>query len=298
MREELHRREPEEFARPRLRRAGGGGHVLRLGHDRPPQGVVYSPTGRSCCARWPQPRPTAWRSASGTWCARSCRCPMSTPGPAVHRHHGRIQAGVSRAAPGPGEPARPVRPGARHTHRRRADDLAGHLAGAGPPGARSLEPRSAPDGGGRGAAAPESLIRGLDRHGLRLVHAWGMTEMTPIGTVSWLERARGAAADRQSEYRAKQGLPLPFVETRIMKEKGEAPWDGKAIGELEVRGPWVASQLLPGARVHRQVVRRWVVRTGDVATIDREGYARSPTRPRTSSNPAASGSHPSTWRMR
>ncbi|HXZ69275.1 MAG TPA: long-chain fatty acid--CoA ligase [Streptosporangiaceae bacterium] len=126
-----------------------------------------------------------------------------------------------------------------------------------------------------GSAAPESLIRGLDRHGLRLVHAWGMTEMTPIGTVSWLKRSlEELPQDQQYEYRAKQGLPLPFVETRIMKETGEAPWDGKAMGELEVRGPWVAASYYQAPEFTGKWSDDGWFRTGDVATIDPEGYVK------------------------
>ena len=126
-----------------------------------------------------------------------------------------------------------------------------------------------------GSAAPESLIRGLDRHGLRLVHAWGMTEMTPLGTVSWLKRAlEELPQDQQYEYRAKQGLPLPFVETRIMRERGEAPWDGETMGELEVRGPWVASSYYQTPEFTDKWSDDGWFRTGDVATIDREGYVK------------------------
>ena len=126
-----------------------------------------------------------------------------------------------------------------------------------------------------GSAAPESLIRGLDRHGLRLVHAWGMTEMTPIGTVSWLKRPlEELPQDQQYEYRAKQRLPLPFVETRIMGETGEAPWDGKAMGELEVRGPWVAASYYRAPEFTGKWSGDGWFRTGDVATIDPEGYVK------------------------
>ena len=126
-----------------------------------------------------------------------------------------------------------------------------------------------------GSAAPESLIRDFDRHGLRVVHAWGMTEMTPLGTVSLLKRSlEELPADQRYAYRAKQGLPAPFVETRIMELKGEAPWDGQAMGELEVRGPWVASGYYQAAEFTGKWSGDGWFRTGDVATIDPEGYVK------------------------
>jgi fatty-acyl-CoA synthase len=126
-----------------------------------------------------------------------------------------------------------------------------------------------------GSAAPESLIRRFDQHGLRLLHAWGMTEMTPTGTASWLKRSFDALTDDQRyAYRAKQGVPLPLVETRIMGQAGEAPWDGQAMGELEVRGPCVASSYYEAP----EMTDRWSddgwFRTGDVATIDPDGYVK------------------------
>ena len=126
-----------------------------------------------------------------------------------------------------------------------------------------------------GSAAPESLIRGFDRHGLRVVHAWGMTEMTPLGTVSWLKRSlQDLPEDQRYAYRATQGLPAPLVDARIMGPAGEAPWDGQTMGELEVRGPWVAS----GYHQAPEQTGKWSgdgwFRTGDVATIDPEGYVK------------------------
>lgn len=126
-----------------------------------------------------------------------------------------------------------------------------------------------------GSAAPESLIRGFDRHGLRVIHAWGMTEMTPLGTVSWLKRSlEGLPEDEQYAYRATQGLPAPLVETRIMGPSGEAPWDGEAMGELEVRGPWVASAYYQEPELTDKWSGDGWFRTGDVATIDPEGYVK------------------------
>lgn len=126
-----------------------------------------------------------------------------------------------------------------------------------------------------GSAAPESMIRAFDRHGLRVVHAWGMTEMTPLGTVSWLKRSlEGLPEDQRYAYRAKQGLPAPLVETRIMAQSGEAPWDGEAMGELEVRGPWVASGYYQAPELTGKWSDDGWFRTGDVATIDPEGYVK------------------------
>jgi acyl-CoA synthetase (AMP-forming)/AMP-acid ligase II len=126
-----------------------------------------------------------------------------------------------------------------------------------------------------GSAAPESLIRGFDRHGLRVVHAWGMTEMTPLGTVSWLKRSLDELPeDQRYTYRAKQGLPPPLVDTRVMGTDGAAPWDGQAMGELEVRGPWVASGYYQAPEHTDKWSPDGWFRTGDVATIDPEGYVK------------------------
>jgi acyl-CoA synthetase (AMP-forming)/AMP-acid ligase II len=126
-----------------------------------------------------------------------------------------------------------------------------------------------------GSAAPESLIRGFDRHGLRVVHAWGMTEMTPLGTVSWIKRSLDELPeDQRYAYRAKQGMPPPLVETRVMGADGAAPWDGQAMGELEVRGPWVASGYYQAPEHTDKWSPDGWFRTGDVATIDAEGYVK------------------------
>jgi acyl-CoA synthetase (AMP-forming)/AMP-acid ligase II len=126
-----------------------------------------------------------------------------------------------------------------------------------------------------GSAAPESMIRGFDRHGLRVVHAWGMTEMTPLGTVSWLKRSLEELPEDESyAVRAKQGLPVPLVETRIMGGSGEVAWDGRAMGELEVRGPWVASSYYESPEETGKWSDDGWFRTGDVATIDPEGYVK------------------------
>jgi fatty-acyl-CoA synthase len=126
-----------------------------------------------------------------------------------------------------------------------------------------------------GQAAPESMIRALDRHGIELRHAWGMTETTPVGTISVLKSSMSERPERERlAVRAAQGIPVPGVEIRAMSGDREAPWDGRTFGELEVRGPWVATSYynLPDER-HRWTADGWF-RTGDVVTIDPEGYVR------------------------
>ena len=132
-----------------------------------------------------------------------------------------------------------------------------------------------------GTAPPERLMRALDKHGLHILHLWGMTETTPLATVGKLKsHMRDWTPDQQYEVRAKQGWPAPFIELRVMRPDGldgksvEAPRDGIAPGELEVRGPWVAASYYesPG-EAHRWTEDGWF-KTGDVATMDEDGYIK------------------------
>ncbi|WP_029215150.1 long-chain fatty acid--CoA ligase [Kallotenue papyrolyticum] len=126
-----------------------------------------------------------------------------------------------------------------------------------------------------GSAAPEGLIRALDRHNLRLIHAWGMTEMSPVGTVSHLAPdLLDAPPDTQYAYRALQGRPLPFIEIRARGDAGFVPWDGTSMGELEVRGPWVASAYYNAPEGDDKFTEDGWFRTGDVVTIDPRGYVK------------------------
>lgn len=126
-----------------------------------------------------------------------------------------------------------------------------------------------------GSAAPESMIRAFDRHNLRVVHGWGMTETTPVGTLGILKpHMEEWPEDKQYEYRAKQGLPLPFVEVRIATEDGFAPHDGKTMGELQVRGPWIAADYYNRPDSRDSFTEDGWFRTGDVATIDPEGFVK------------------------
>ena len=123
-----------------------------------------------------------------------------------------------------------------------------------------------------GTAPPEALMRGLERHNISLIHAWGMTETSPLGTTLRLKPHMLAwPEDRQYTQRTKQGWPSPLVELRIRSDQGVAPWDGQTMGELEIRGAWVAASYYhaPGTE-DRWTADGWF-RTGDVATMDPDG---------------------------
>ncbi len=137
-----------------------------------------------------------------------------------------------------------------------------------------------------GSAPPEQLIRGLDNFGIHLIHLWGMTETTPLATLGMLKRHMTEwPQEKQYEARCKQGWAGPFVELRVMRRADfvagepmpageECPWDGVTAGELEIRGPWIASHYYNAPdQAHRWTPDGWF-RTGDVATMDDEGYVR------------------------
>jgi fatty-acyl-CoA synthase len=126
-----------------------------------------------------------------------------------------------------------------------------------------------------GSAPPESMIRGLDRHGFHLIHLWGLTETTPVATTAQLKSyMHDWSEDERYAVRSKQGWPVPFVELRVMTEKGEAPWDGATIGELEARGPWVAASYYEAPESKSRWSADGWFRTGDIASIDPEGYVK------------------------
>jgi fatty-acyl-CoA synthase len=126
-----------------------------------------------------------------------------------------------------------------------------------------------------GTAPPVELIRRLDRFGLHIKHLWGMTETTPIGTSGGLRAYMSDwPDDKKLDIRAKQGWPAPFVEIRLMRPEGEALWDGVSSGEIEIRGPWIAASYHESPdQAHRWTADGWF-RTGDVATMDADGYVK------------------------
>ena len=126
-----------------------------------------------------------------------------------------------------------------------------------------------------GAAVPRSMLEGFDRHDLTVLQAWGMTETAPLGTVCRLtENLNESGADEQYAYRARQGVASPFFDIRARDDEGQfIAWDDAAAGELEVRGPWVASSYHRGCGADSFTDDGWF-KTGDVVRIDAHGCIR------------------------
>ncbi len=123
-----------------------------------------------------------------------------------------------------------------------------------------------------GAACPPAMIEAFrNQYGVDVLHAWGMTEMSPLGTLCTLKNKHLSLPEsEQMKIRMKQGRAIFGVDMRIVGDDGkEQPWDGKAFGDLEVRGPWVIGSYFrgEGSPLHDG----WFP-TGDVATIDPDGY--------------------------
>jgi fatty-acyl-CoA synthase len=126
-----------------------------------------------------------------------------------------------------------------------------------------------------GSAAPRAMIAGFkQRHGLVVAHGWGMTETSPVATGALLPGSLAEADEEtQLDYVAMQGLPLPLVELRARDVLGnEVPWDGSTMGELEVRGPWVASSYYKAPEQADCWTEDGWFRTGDIVSIDPRGF--------------------------
>ena len=124
-----------------------------------------------------------------------------------------------------------------------------------------------------GSACPPAMMKTFqERYGVQVLHAWGMTEMSPVGTVATLKSKHlELPHDAQFAIQAKQGRAVYGVDMKIVDDDGaDLPWDGKASGELMVRGPWVISSYFKNEGGD-PLVDGWFP-TGDVATIDPDGY--------------------------
>jgi fatty-acyl-CoA synthase len=126
-----------------------------------------------------------------------------------------------------------------------------------------------------GAAVPRSMFEGFDRHGLTVVQAWGMTETAPLGAVCRRPaRLDDGGRDEQYGYRVRQGVASPLFDIRARDDNGQIiAWDDAAMGELEVRGPWVAASYHGGRGAENFTPDGWF-KTGDVVGIDPYGCIR------------------------
>ncbi|ELZ97888.1 long-chain fatty acid--CoA ligase [Haloferax sulfurifontis] len=128
-----------------------------------------------------------------------------------------------------------------------------------------------------GSAAPKSVIRRFDEeYDVDVLHAWGMTEMSPVGTVAHLKPGmEDLSAEEQYEKRAKQGLLAPGLEMRVVDDDGnEVPWNGEEFGELWVRGPWVTTEYFERPDANEEDYEGNWLKTGDVVTVDEDGYVQ------------------------
>ena len=124
-----------------------------------------------------------------------------------------------------------------------------------------------------GSACPPAMIRAFkDQYGVTVLHAWGMTEMSPLGTVCTLKLHQMAGTpEQQMATLVKQGRAIYGVEMKIVDPDGnELPWDGQSSGDLMVKGPWIISSYFKGEGGN-PLVDGWFP-TGDVATIDPDGF--------------------------
>jgi fatty-acyl-CoA synthase len=122
-----------------------------------------------------------------------------------------------------------------------------------------------------GSAVPQALMESMDALGLRILHAWGMTETSPLGSVGRVRA--GIKPEDELKVRLYQGRPAPGVELRISDPATgeELPWDGVAFGEIQVRGPWIARGYNNGYDPDKLTEDGWF-RTGDVAKMTPDGY--------------------------
>ena len=125
-----------------------------------------------------------------------------------------------------------------------------------------------------GSACPPVMFRRFRDHAVAAVHAWGMTETSPIGLANWPKVASAQLPDAAVAFSAKQGRPLYGMEFRIVRPTGEdVPHDGVAFGNMQVRGPWVSASYHDAAADRGSQASGWF-ETGDVATMDADGFVQ------------------------
>jgi fatty-acyl-CoA synthase len=127
-----------------------------------------------------------------------------------------------------------------------------------------------------GAAVPESLIRAFDAHGIWILQGWGMTETSPVATISYTKAELKDATPAERYRRASMaGVPVPLVDLRLRGEDGQdQPWDGQSVGEVQVRGPYITGSYHEVPVSEEKFTADGWLRTGDVASMDALGYLR------------------------
>ena len=127
-----------------------------------------------------------------------------------------------------------------------------------------------------GAAVPEALIKAFDKHGIWILQGWGMTETSPVCTISYPKaELRDAPMDERYRRAAMAGIPVPLVDLRIRDDEGQdAPWDGQHVGELQVRGPFITGSYHQVPVSEDKFSSDGWLRTGDVASVDSLGFVK------------------------
>ncbi|TFB14611.1 fatty-acid--CoA ligase [Filobacillus milosensis] len=126
-----------------------------------------------------------------------------------------------------------------------------------------------------GSAAPMGMIRAFEtKHNVPFIHAYGMTETTPLATLSRLKSYQeDLSSEDRLEVRAKQGYLVPGLEMKVVNDEGEVEWNGEDMGELLLRGPWIADEYYKDERTEEAFQDGWL-HTGDIVTVDEEGVIK------------------------
>jgi fatty-acyl-CoA synthase len=126
-----------------------------------------------------------------------------------------------------------------------------------------------------GSAVPEALIRAYAKLGIQVIQGWGMTETSPVATISKIVPQQDhLSEDERFQVLATQGYPLPLVDIRGVGDEGEVPWDGKTVGEIQCRGPWITRSYHNVPVSRESFTEDGWLRTGDVASIDELGFLK------------------------
>jgi len=126
-----------------------------------------------------------------------------------------------------------------------------------------------------GSAPPKALIKAYRELGVEVLHAWGMTETydSAVAFVRPKSYLEDISEEAELELASRQGLPFPGIEAMIVDEGGRPlPWDGRSVGELLIRGAWVVEEYYEDPEATKKAFHSGWLRTGDLATIDGEGY--------------------------